>query len=1266
MTPGLVITFYSYKGGVGRTLTLASTAAWLASWGFRVLVVDLDLEAPGLDRFFDEDDARAVRPPGMVELIAAVARGEDPDWTTHVRTFRDGRWGDRLHLLPAGREDDAYREALAGFDLRRLYAEHGLGDALERWRAGWVQAYDFVLLDSRTGVTDVQGVCTAQLPDVLVAVVAPSRQGVQGTLRELERARDLRPRFVPERARAWVVPLPSRYEPSMAQALRGWRHDFERSFERHYDWREKGVEVSALFRHLSLPYEPAWAYGEALTVDEAWQKEPSSLAIAHRNVAALLAHRLEGTAQLVGPAAQRSGSDAYARAAEALGRAAAATRQGQAPAPLRPVVLLAAVPEQTAEAARILDALAQRGADTSLLLLDGVAWYGALPEALATAQVLGVLLHPDHARVARLADTIAAEAAPRVRRWLIDPSGAPIRLSVDLATTLSSDSPAFLADRLLGLSAPAPRWPADPIAAWRLHNTEAHRHLLPFFPEASQRLLAEVYVELEVERGRSRAWDPSHEGARGDRRADLDGPSRRATLETLLREPGPPARLLLIGDPGAGKTTLLRHLAGQLGAGDGEVAVFLSLVSLFPPLPARGTAPDPLRAAATQLVAVSGEAAHAALPEALAALPPCRLWLMLDGLDEVDPRRFEEVRAWLEALAHAQPDAVIVVSTRPVAVSERGLFGGFAHARVRPLDRARQDRLLTRLIGEEEALRLRADLDARPIMASLADNPLLLTLLALVSRETRARGGALPQARARLYQRTIDLLLTRGYCPEPRGVKDPLAARRVLRALSLQLQERGGESWSRAELDALLGELRESDRRIHADLADIWGSPHELLQDLGHNAGVIGPHDGEGAPWRFLHRSLREHLAAEALVEAPEQREAWVGRWLEAVEVREAWEAEHAEDEESVEAPADPTAPPEPNRWGEVFALLCGLLTDPQAELELLARGNPALAVRTLRTTEGIAPRAVVRTLLGMDVRHWADGEEAGHWDGDDLVPALLATAESSERVLDALWKEVSPGLPRLHLGILYEALTRLGGEDHERFFAACGLGRPDHPGLELVDIPAGSFVMGSPEGVGDDDEHPAHPVTLGAFRLGRTAVTVAQYQHFDPQHICPGGPTHPVTEVSWYEALLFAAWLGGRLPTEAEWEYACRAGTATAWSFGDEEADLERHAWYRKNSGGQTHPVAEKLPNPWGLYDLHGNVWEWCQDDLRTYTEEPATDPRGEPGGRRAVRVGSWWDDADRCRSAVRGRWWPWDRDGDLGFRVLLPAPASDGPLSA
>jgi formylglycine-generating enzyme required for sulfatase activity len=154
------------------------------------------------------------------------------------------------------------------------------------------------------------------------------------------------------------------------------------------------------------------------------------------------------------------------------------------------------------------------------------------------------------------------------------------------------------------------------------------------------------------------------------------------------------------------------------------------------------------------------------------------------------------------------------------------------------------------------------------------------------------------------------------------------------------------------------------------------------------------------------------------------------------------------------------------------------------------------------------------------------------------------------------------------------------------------------------------------------------------------------------------GYDNYPVINVTWYGAKAYADWLGGSLPTEAQWEYACRAGTSTSYSFG--AGNIRDYAWYDDNSGDHTHPVGEKSPNAWGLYDMHGNVYEWCNDWYANYGSTPASDPVTNPtgpstGANRVLRGGSWYSSAQYCRSAFRSDGDPDYADYDIGFRVVL-----------
>jgi len=222
---------------------------------------------------------------------------------------------------------------------------------------------------------------------------------------------------------------------------------------------------------------------------------------------------------------------------------------------------------------------------------------------------------------------------------------------------------------------------------------------------------------------------------------------------------------------------------------------------------------------------------------------------------------------------------------------------------------------------------------------------------------------------------------------------------------------------------------------------------------------------------------------------------------------------------------------------------------------------------------------------------------------------------------------------------------------------------------LDLLLIEAGEFDMGSEsiDEVGMQNEWPAHLVKINKpFYMSKYEITQAQYQEIldkNPSNF--KDPNCPVECVSWLDANEFCRKLSilkkgrFRLPTEAEWEYACRAGTKTTYSNGPDERALRKIGWYsydgRWGSAGRPKPVGQFKPNMWGLYDMHGNVWEWCMDRYGQYSHDPVVDPSGpEEGELRAIRGGSWYMDASNCRSATRRGVKPETQENSLGFRVV------------
>jgi len=296
------------------------------------------------------------------------------------------------------------------------------------------------------------------------------------------------------------------------------------------------------------------------------------------------------------------------------------------------------------------------------------------------------------------------------------------------------------------------------------------------------------------------------------------------------------------------------------------------------------------------------------------------------------------------------------------------------------------------------------------------------------------------------------------------------------------------------------------------------------------------------------------------------------------------------------------------------------------------------------------------------------------------LIPLKLEECDVPERLQRWQWVNLfeEKGYERLMGSLRFRAETITSGSDpelnliqrHEEVTYVEEIETSiNSKDMEFVLIQPGEFDMGSPanETGRFDDEERIHHVTISeAFYLGKYEVTQKQWHEVmedSPSYY--KGDDLPVENVSWDDVQEFIEKLNEkegtnkyRLPSEAEWEYAARAGTTTRYSFGDDDSKVGEYAWYSENSGGKTHPVGKKEANPWGLYDVHGNVWEWVQDEWHdTYNGTPDDGSAWEDGSgaSRVFRGGCWFLSTRFCRSATRYRYAPGVRARRIGFRLLL-----------
>ncbi|MCU0918535.1 MAG: bifunctional serine/threonine-protein kinase/formylglycine-generating enzyme family protein [Planctomycetes bacterium] len=313
-------------------------------------------------------------------------------------------------------------------------------------------------------------------------------------------------------------------------------------------------------------------------------------------------------------------------------------------------------------------------------------------------------------------------------------------------------------------------------------------------------------------------------------------------------------------------------------------------------------------------------------------------------------------------------------------------------------------------------------------------------------------------------------------------------------------------------------------------------------------------------------------------------------------------------------------------------------------------RGERKNQMRAMKAALVLAAITLAAVLVGVSVSRLEKRGRLAPQRGDAAPAASAPRPQPLEAIQGAGGTRASSGSSRTQAGPSQEITNSIG--------------------MKLVWIPPGEFLMGSPQSEEGrfDGEGPQHRVTLTrGFYLGVYEVTQRQWLSVMGRN--PSGfqgDDLPVETVSWEEAVEFCRKLSVkegvayRLPTEAEWEYACRAGTTGRYGFGDSDSSLGEYAWYESNSGNQTHAVGQKRPNAWGLHDMHGNVWEWCQDWYGEYASGSVPDPLGPAsGGDRVSRGGSWLNGARDCRSAFRAWDTPDDRGSYLGFRLARTTPS-------
>ena len=718
--------------------------------------------------------------------------------------------------------------------------------------------------------------------------------------------------------------------------------------------------------------------------------------------------------------------------------------------------------------------------------------------------------------------------------------------------------------------------------------------------------------------------------------------------------------LVILGDPGSGKTThLKRVLLWCLRGGPVQLGLPKEMVPVF--LPLRDLEPT-----AATLDAFIQEQLSDPLLETPAGfgkrlMERGSLLFLLDGLDEVaDPDQRGRVSRWIErALTlNRNRDCRFVVTCRFAGYTEDArLSADFLEMHVRPLDGDQaadfvnnwyrivetglaadkaQAAKLAKTKADDLLERLKQPEFRAQRVFELTRNPLLLTNICLIHQSQ----GGLPDTRSQLYEECVEVLLEKWR--KAIGFTSRVTARtgrRVLQPAAYWMHRKERRRASASELAPVIEPPLKAVNWDDESAADFL---HIVRDESGLLTGWSQDQYG------FMHLGFQEYLAAreiqrlfladlgksEVLCQLAEKFGS--GWWQEVILLLLA-QADHCL--------FDPFMREVVKRPGFVeHADLLGMCLDESAErtpepfadlLNLDAAGNPErlwerqlAALRILERLDGGALEAIMDRLRGHPydkIRQWV--EERYKEERQDVI-------------------------------------------------------HPEPSGYELVLIEGGAFMMGSKE---SGDENPFHKVTVPDFYMGRYPVTNEEYGRFlkatgyeEPEHWADrkfNQTKQPVVGVSWHDAKKFAEWAGLQLPSEAQWEYACRAGTTTKFSWGD-EPDCSK-ANYGNSSfaeeckdanPGKTSPVGDYPPNARGLYDMHGNVWEWCEDHYHDSYEDAPADGSAwvdqEKDASRVLRGGAWDDPAERCRTAFRFRDDPGDRYADRGFRLAL-RPGQQGEPS-
>jgi len=866
--------------------------------------------------------------------------------------------------------------------------------------------------------------------------------------------------------------------------------------------------------------------------------------------------------------------------------------------------------------------------------------------------VLPFLVEPDHdwspKYIEKLSDAVAGERLERFKGVL----NSSIRAHFTTPDSASNAVQRALTDearRLANSAGPSspPIGAATEFDDYReaLERSLRRVKLLGFGEQFTVTMpIADLWVPLRISIPRSFIEDgDKYDHAARELRAEIVQETRVEDAFRRAREFDLRA-VVLLGDPGAGKTTAARRIAWQcadrvqgpasLGLPDDVLPVLLRLRDLEPGEASAGLEPLLHR----QLDSTELSTGLPGLGARLLARG--RLLWILDGLDEVaDDAVRAQVSRWIAQTQRRRADDWFLVTSRHAGyIAEVKLGDSFLVAHAQPLDNLQRRDFITRWYtaverqirrdvpdadsaAAQRSAEILATLESSEFsssarLASMAANPLLLSVLCIVHR----RDVELPRRRADLYGKCVDVLLDswRQDLRKQQGRTrlDPSLAKLVLQPLAWHLHQTDQRTEATADELQLEAQRSFTTLGLAAD-----HDPARFLRSVRDDSGLLV--SNRPGRYSFLHQTFQEYLVARHCVER-----GMVG--------------------ELVERFGSPW-------WSEPILLALGMAPVASFAEEffsrVLERGDQ-LDERALADLKQAAHEALIVPTGPFAALMRAGGPP------NAAIVALAKTLESSRnKELAALALEFNQRRMRARSdGGLARLAAIAVAETFQRVFVV------EDAGITMVEIPNGRFRMG---GIRRPEEQPVREVSIERFLLAVHPVTNAQYERYlkatgasSPakwEDRSLNQPDQPVVGVSWHDAQAYCKWAGLRLPSEAEWEYACRAGTETEYWSGDSPEDLARVGWYSRNSAGRLHAVGEKPANPWGLLDMHGNVLEWCEDVRRgNYVGAPSGGSAwiDEASAPHVTRGGCFGFSAEGARSAFRYWTLPSTRWSFVGFR--------------